>query len=87
MFGTAGRAVGDQLVHLPIAQSLAGVEGLAEKYDKRLNVVVVYVIKAHPVGSVSPYKGVEGSRGKPARRHFAASAQNAGRPARFGQRV
>ncbi len=32
---------------------------LAGKYENKLNVVVVYVIEAHPVGSVCPYKGVE----------------------------
>jgi ankyrin repeat protein/thiol-disulfide isomerase/thioredoxin len=32
---------------------------LVEKYQDQLNVVIVYVIEAHPVGSVCPYKGVE----------------------------
>jgi hypothetical protein len=32
---------------------------IAERYGDRLNVVIVYVIEAHPVGSVCPYKGVE----------------------------
>jgi cytohesin len=32
---------------------------LVEKYDGKLNIVVVYVIEAHPVGSICPYKGVE----------------------------
>lgn len=32
---------------------------IAKKYDGKLNVVIVYVIEAHPVGSICPYKGVE----------------------------
>lgn len=32
---------------------------LADKYQDRVNVVILYVIEAHPVGSVCPYKGVE----------------------------
>jgi ankyrin repeat protein len=32
---------------------------LVEKYDGKLNIVIVYVIEAHPVGSICPYKGVE----------------------------
>jgi ankyrin repeat protein len=32
---------------------------IAKKYGDKLNVVVLYVIEAHPVGSVCPYKGVE----------------------------
>jgi ankyrin repeat protein len=32
---------------------------LVDKYDDQLNIVIVYVIEAHPVGSVCPYKGVE----------------------------
>lgn len=35
------------------------LQALAEKYDGKLNVVMVYVIEAHPVGSVCPYKDVE----------------------------
>ncbi len=35
------------------------VEAISEKYGKKLNVVIVYVIEAHPVGSVCPYKGHE----------------------------
>jgi ankyrin repeat protein len=32
---------------------------LVEKYDGKLNIVIVYVIEAHPVGSICPYKGIE----------------------------
>lgn len=32
---------------------------IVKKYGDKLNVVIVYVIEAHPVGSVCPYKGVE----------------------------
>lgn len=32
---------------------------IAEKYGVQLNIVIIYVIEAHPVGSVCPYKGVE----------------------------
>ncbi|MDX1962404.1 MAG: ankyrin repeat domain-containing protein [Pirellulales bacterium] len=32
---------------------------IARKYEGKLNVVVVYVIEAHPVGSICPYKNVE----------------------------
>ena len=32
---------------------------IAKKYDEKINVVVLYVIEAHPVGSACPYKGVE----------------------------
>ena len=32
---------------------------IAKKYGEKLNIVVVYVIEAHPVGSACPYKGVE----------------------------
>jgi hypothetical protein len=32
---------------------------IVDKYGDRLNVVIVYVIEAHPIGSVCPYKGVE----------------------------
>jgi len=35
------------------------LKAVAERYGDRLNVVIVYVIEAHPVGSVCPYKGVE----------------------------
>jgi hypothetical protein len=35
------------------------VKAIAEKYGDKLNVVIVYVIEAHPVGSICPYKGVE----------------------------
>jgi ankyrin repeat protein len=35
------------------------LKAIVEKYGDRLNVVVVYVIEAHPVGSICPYKGVE----------------------------
>ena len=35
---------------------LAAIE---KRYGDKLNVAVVYVIEAHPVGSVCPYKGVE----------------------------
>ena len=35
------------------------LKALVEKYDKQLNIVIVYVIEAHPVGSVCPYKDVE----------------------------
>ncbi len=35
------------------------LKAIAEKYGEKLNVVIVYVIEAHPVGSVCPYKGVE----------------------------
>jgi ankyrin repeat protein len=32
---------------------------IVDTYGEKLNVVIVYVIEAHPVGSVCPYKGVE----------------------------
>lgn len=32
---------------------------IAKKYNEKVNVVIVYVIEAHPVGSPCPYKGVE----------------------------
>ncbi len=32
---------------------------IVKKYGDKLNVVIVYVIEAHPVGSICPYKGVE----------------------------
>ncbi len=35
------------------------LKAIVEKYEDKLNVVIVYVIEAHPVGSVCPYKGVE----------------------------
>lgn len=35
------------------------LSAIAKKYGEKLNVVIVYVIEAHPVGSVCPYKGVE----------------------------
>lgn len=35
------------------------LSAIAKKYGDKLNVVVLYVIEAHPVGSVCPYKGVE----------------------------
>jgi ankyrin repeat protein len=35
------------------------LKAIVEKYGERLNVVIVYVIEAHPVGSICPYKGVE----------------------------
>jgi ankyrin repeat protein len=35
------------------------LNAIAEKYGQKLNVVIVYVIEAHPVGSVCPYKGIE----------------------------
>ncbi len=35
------------------------LKALTDKYGEKLNVVIVYVIEAHPVGSVCPYKGVE----------------------------
>ena len=34
-------------------------KAIAEKYGKQLNVVIIYVIEAHPKGDVCPYKGVE----------------------------
>ncbi len=35
------------------------LKALVDKYQDKLNIVIVYVIEAHPVGSVCPYKGVE----------------------------
>ncbi|WP_425616849.1 ankyrin repeat domain-containing protein [Anatilimnocola sp. NA78] len=35
------------------------LKALVEKYDGKLNIVIVYVIEAHPVGSICPYKGIE----------------------------
>jgi thiol-disulfide isomerase/thioredoxin len=35
------------------------LKAIADKYGEKLNVVVVYVIEAHPVGSICPYEGVE----------------------------
>jgi len=35
------------------------LEGLAKKYSGKLNVVIVYVIEAHPIDDICPYKGVE----------------------------
>lgn len=35
------------------------LKALIDRYDEKLNVVIVYVIEAHPVGSVCPYKDVE----------------------------
>ncbi len=35
------------------------LSAIAKKYDGKLNVAIVYVIEAHPVGSVCPYKGIE----------------------------
>jgi ankyrin repeat protein len=35
------------------------LKAISEKYGDKLNVVIVYVIEAHPVGSICPYKGVE----------------------------
>jgi len=35
------------------------LKAVVDKYGAKLNVVIVYVIEAHPVGSVCPYKGVE----------------------------
>lgn len=32
---------------------------LVDKYKDQLNIVIIYVIEAHPVGSICPYKGVE----------------------------
>ncbi len=32
---------------------------LAQRYQDSLKVVIVYVIEAHPLGDISPYKGVE----------------------------
>jgi ankyrin repeat protein len=32
---------------------------LVTKYEDKLNIVIVYVIEAHPVGSVCPYKDIE----------------------------
>jgi ankyrin repeat protein len=32
---------------------------ITKQYGEKLNIVVVYVIEAHPVGSICPYKGVE----------------------------
>ncbi len=35
------------------------LKAIADKYGEKLNVAIVYVIEAHPVGSVCPYKGIE----------------------------
>lgn len=35
------------------------LNAIAKQYGEKLNVVVVYVIEAHPVGSICPYKGIE----------------------------
>jgi|GEM_PF-906289 len=35
------------------------LQKIVEKYGDKLNVVIVYVIEAHPVGSICPYKGIE----------------------------
>jgi ankyrin repeat protein len=35
------------------------LKALVERYDGKLNVIIIYVIEAHPVGSLCPYKGVE----------------------------
>jgi cytohesin len=32
---------------------------IVDEYGEKINVVIVYVIEAHPVGSICPYKGVE----------------------------
>jgi Iodothyronine deiodinase len=35
------------------------IKAIADKYGDKINIVLVYVIEAHPVGSICPYKGVE----------------------------
>jgi ankyrin repeat protein len=35
------------------------LKAIVDRYGDKLNVVIVYVIEAHPVGSICPYKGVE----------------------------
>ena len=35
------------------------LKAISDKYGEKLNIVILYVIEAHPVGSICPYKDVE----------------------------